>query len=226
MRCSRSLTRSRMTCRPLRGIDGFSLVLVEQYADRLDERGIDYLKRVRAAAQVMGRQIEDLLRLTRVSTERLRIQPLDLSTMAVEIMDDLAAGEPERDVEVVIPDGLSARGDPRYVRLVLENLLDNAWKFTAKQPYAKIVVGEVSVEGECAYYVSDNGAGFDETYASKLFHPFQRLHEQEDYPGTGIGLTSVQWIVKRHEGRVWAEGAPGQGATFYFTLPTQGPNHG
>ena len=203
---------------PLRPLDGFSKVLLEDYGDKLDDRGRDYLTRIRAAAGRMGQLIDDLLELSRVSRTDLRRRPLDLSELvkaiAGEIRDDGANG----DREVVCPAGLTDSGDPGLLRIVLENLLRNAWKFTRKQPRPRIEFGRLTAGNELAYFVRDNGVGFDSTYANKLFQPFQRLHGAE-FAGTGIGLAIVDRIIHRHGGRIWGESKDGQGATFFFTLP-------
>jgi PAS domain S-box-containing protein len=205
---------------PLRSIDGFSLALVEDYADRLDEAARDYLGRIRAAAQRMGELIDALLVLSRVTRAELRRAPLDLSSLAEAVAADLRQREPERPVEAQIAPGMRAEGDPSLVRNVLENLLGNAWKFTAGQAPARIEVGRLDGASEAlTFFVRDNGAGFDMAYADRLFGAFQRLHDQREFKGTGIGLATVQRIIIRHGGRVWAEGQPGAGATFYFTLP-------
>jgi signal transduction histidine kinase len=203
---------------PLRGIDGFSQALLEDHGDRLDASGKDALQRVRAASQRMAQLIDDLLKLSRVTRSELHREPVDLSALARTIVADLQKAQPDREVIVVIAEGLAANGDPRLLRAVLENLLANAWKFTAKQPRARIEFGMTRHDGGRAYFVRDDGAGFDMAYADKLFGAFQRLHASSDFPGTGIGLATVQRIVHRHGGRVWAEGAVGRGATFYFTL--------
>ena len=203
---------------PLRSIDGFSQILLEDYSDELDEEGKDYLSRVRAASQRMGRLIDDLLGLSRVTRSALRWEPVNLSTQAREIIADLCKREPERRVEVEVSDGLVAYGDARLLRVVLENLIGNAWKFTEKESEARIEFGVTRFTGAPAYYVSDNGAGFEMAYADKLFGAFQRLHGSEEFEGTGIGLATVQRVVHRHGGRIWAEGEVGRGATFFFTL--------
>jgi PAS domain S-box-containing protein len=203
---------------PLRAIDGFSQALIEDYADKLDAGGRDYASRVRNAAQRMGHLIDDLLKLARVTRAELAISDVDLSALAREIADALAKGEPGRQASFEIAPGLGARGDQRLLRIALENLLGNAWKFSAGARPARIEVGQVP-DGEARpFFVRDNGAGFDMTYAGKLFGAFQRLHDAREFPGTGIGLATVQRIVHKHGGRVWAESAPGRGATFYFTL--------
>jgi light-regulated signal transduction histidine kinase (bacteriophytochrome) len=170
----------------------------------------------------MAALIEDLLALSRVSRAEMRSQTIDVSALTRAIVANLQAAEPDRRVEVVIAAQLTCRGDRNLVAIVLENLLANAWKFTAKQEHARLEVGATQSGGEIAFYVRDNGAGFDMQYATKLFAPFQRLHAESDFPGTGVGLATVRRIVHRHGGRVWAESAPGQGATFYFTLTVAG----
>jgi PAS domain S-box-containing protein len=204
---------------PLRSIDGFSQALVEEYANTLDGQGHDYLQRIREAAHRMGELIDALLELSRVSRMELARAPIDLTAMAHRIAADLQRDEPSRQVDVVIAEGLTACGDTRLLSVALENLLGNAWKFSAKQPQARIEVGLLpQPDGGQAFFVRDNGAGFDMTYADKLFGPFQRLHRSQEFAGTGIGLATVQRIIHRHGGRVWAEGELGRGATFYFTL--------
>lgn len=203
---------------PLRSIDGFSQALLEDYAGRLDETGQNYLQRVRAATQRMAALIDDLLNLSRVTRSEMVIGTVDVSTLARQLAGELASGDPERKVDVVIAPGLEARADEGLLRVVLQNLIGNAWKFTSKRGDARIEVGMVAANGERAYYVRDNGAGFDMAYAPKLFGAFQRLHRATEFPGTGVGLATVQRIVHRHGGRVWAESAVNRGATFYFTL--------
>ncbi len=202
---------------PLRAIDGFSQALLEDYAEGLDETGRDYLQRVRAGARRMGRLIDDLLQLSRVNRIELRLQPVDLSAMAREIIEELRAGDPQRRVNVQIADDLQAIGDPNLLRMALLNLLGNAWKFTARTPAASIRFGR-DPDDAAVFLVQDNGAGFDMRHADKLFGAFQRLHRVSDFPGSGVGLATVQRIIHRHGGRVWAEAQPGQGATFRFTL--------
>jgi protein-histidine pros-kinase len=204
---------------PLRGIDGFSRTLAEEYAGQLDERGRNYLQRIRAATQRMGRLIDDLLELARLTRSEMRRVPVDVSALARAIADELRQTQPEREVEFVIAPGLQASADLTLLRVALMNLLGNAWKFTGKQPRARIEVGTMVQEGQPAFFVCDDGAGFDMAYADKLFGPFQRLHGQQEFAGTGIGLATVHRVVHRHGGRVWADSQPGRGATFYFTLP-------
>ncbi len=204
---------------PLRSIDGFSQALLEDYADRLDEEGRLFLQRIREASQRMGQLIDDLLKLSRLMRSALDYQPVDLSALVESIATDLQRGEPARPAEFVIAAGQTVLADPRLLRVALENLLGNAWKFTAKQPAARIEFGVgQGPDGAPAYFVRDNGAGFNMAYVGKLFGAFQRLHTPQEFPGTGIGLATVQRIIHQHGGRVWAEGETGQGATFYFTL--------
>lgn len=204
---------------PLRALDGFSQALLSDYQDQpLDDRGRDYLTRIRRASQRMGRLIDDLLDLSRISRTRMRSERVDLSALARAILAELAAGAPEREVEMVIGDGLLVEGDPSLIEIMLRNLLGNAWKFTAAKSRTRIEVGTTELEGDRVYYVRDDGAGFDMAYAGKLFGAFQRLHTEREFEGTGIGLATVKRIVTRHGGRIWADGAVGQGAAFYFTL--------
>jgi signal transduction histidine kinase len=204
---------------PLRGIDGFSQALLEDYADQLDKQGRNYLQRVRAASQRLEHIIDDMLILSRVTRREMRRKPVNLSTIAQEIAVELQANRPERQVSFAIAPELVVKADPSLMRLALENLLENAWKFTSKHATARIEVGVTVNNGERAYYVRDDGAGFNMAYVGKLFGAFQRLHPISDFGGTGIGLATVQRIILRHGGRVWAEGTEEQGATFYFTLP-------
>jgi PAS domain S-box-containing protein len=203
---------------PLRAIDGFSKVLLSRYAQSLDSQGQHYLERVRAGTQRMGQLIDDLLHLSRLSRADLQPGPVDLAELARQVLEQLREREPERRVDVALPERLPALGDARLLRVVLENLLQNAWKFTSKQPDAQISVGAQEQDGQTVYFVRDNGAGFDMAYAGKLFGPFQRLHDSSEFEGTGIGLATVQRIVHRHGGRAWARSAPGQGTTLFFTL--------
>jgi light-regulated signal transduction histidine kinase (bacteriophytochrome) len=203
---------------PLRTVDGFSHILLEDYAGALDETGRDYLQRVRRGCQRMGQLIDDLLRLSRVVRHEFRFEPVDLAVLARGIVEGLRLAEPQRTVEVVVAESLPARGDPGLLRAALENLIGNAWKFSSKVPAARIEFGAEPRDGRPVYFVRDNGAGFDMAYTGKLFGAFQRMHSQEEFPGTGVGLATVQRIVVRHGGRIWAESAVGRGATFYFTL--------
>ena len=203
---------------PLRAIDGFSHALLEDYADRFDETGRNYLERIRAATQRMGLLIDDLLSLSRISRVEMHKQNLNISALARSITSELRDTYPERHIEVGIEECLRVMADGGLVRVALENLLSNAWKFTSKRECAHIEFGMERREGVGAYFVRDDGAGFDPAYASRLFGAFQRLHTTCEFPGTGIGLATVQRIVARHGGRIWAESAVDRGATFYFTL--------
>jgi PAS domain S-box-containing protein len=203
---------------PLRAIDGFSLALLEEYREKLDSQGIQYLTRVRESSQFMGKLIDDLLGLSRVSRTPINRQTVDLSALASTIANSLRRGQATRKVEFVIADSQIADGDPVLLRTVLENLLGNAWKFTSEHASAKIEFGGASQDGRPVYFVRDDGVGFDMAYMDKLFTPFQRLHTKEKFEGTGIGLAAVKSIINRHGGRVWVEAAVERGATFYFTL--------
>ncbi|WP_051617182.1 sensor histidine kinase [Desulfonatronovibrio hydrogenovorans] len=204
---------------PLRSIDGFSQALLEDCHDQLDEQGRDYLHRVRRASQRMGWLIDDLLKLSRVSRAELKVSLVDLSRTAETIIENMVERHPDRKVTANVQPGLKVSGDQALLRVALENLLDNAWKFTTRTGEPAIDLGSTTRDGEQVFFVRDNGAGFDTTYADKLFTPFQRLHSPEDYPGTGIGLATVARIIRKHGGRIWAESEPDQGAVFYFTLP-------
>lgn len=207
---------------PLRSMDGFSQALLEDYAGQLDATGQDYLHRVRAASQRMGRLIDDMLKLSRLTRVELQRERVALSDMAQEIAAELQQTAPERRTGFTIAEGVVAIGDGRLLRIVLENLMGNAWKFTSKQAEATIEFGVTEGERGLAYFVRDNGAGFDMDYADRLFGAFQRLHSGSEFEGTGIGLATVQRIIHRHGGHAWAEGAVNQGATFYFTLAAEG----
>jgi signal transduction histidine kinase len=203
---------------PLRAIDGFSQALLEDLEGKLDADSAEHLARIRAATQRMAALIDDLLSLSRITRTDLVVKHVDLSAMARAVCDELAAAQPDRTVSLVVEDGLHAMGDARLLRQVLENVLGNAWKFTAKEAAPRVEFrGRTGAEGQ-VFLVKDNGAGFDPAYADRLFGVFQRLHASTDFPGTGVGLAIVDRIVKRHGGRIWAESAVGKGATFYFTL--------
>jgi light-regulated signal transduction histidine kinase (bacteriophytochrome) len=204
---------------PLRTLSGYSEALREDYGDRLDETGRWYTERIQAASERMGTLIDDLLLLARVSRAEMSLGPVDLSAEVAAIASELQAREPGRRVSFAIHDGVWVNADRTLIRTVLQNLVENAWKYSGKRDGATIEFGATAAEdaGVCCY-VRDNGAGFDPAFASKLFQPFQRLHAVTEFPGTGIGLASVRRIIERHGGRVWAEGAVGRGATFYFTL--------
>ncbi len=203
---------------PLRALDGFSEILAEDYAGVLDGEGLRHLARIRSAAQKMGQLIDALLALSRLSRQDLAFDAVDLSRLALRLGDHLRLADPGRHVELTVQPGCRAVTDAQLAEVLLGNLLDNAWKFTAGRDPAHILVGSLQADGETAFFVRDDGAGFDPAYAGKLFQPFQRLHAAEDYPGTGIGLASVRRIVSRLGGRCWAEGAVDGGATFFFTL--------
>jgi len=204
---------------PLRGIDGFSLALMEDYGEKLDGEAREHLRFLRESATQMAQLIDDLLALSRVTRAELRREPLDLSHMARTVLERLSFNDPKRQVETVVAEGLTAVGDPGLMRAVFDNLLGNAWKFTSRRRGARIEVGRTQAADGPAFFVRDNGAGFDMAYAGRLFGVFQRLHAATEFEGTGIGLATVQRVVNRHGGRVWAEAAVDQGATFYFTLP-------
>jgi PAS domain S-box-containing protein len=203
---------------PLRGIDGFSLALLEDYEEKLDAEGKDHLHRVRAATQRMGVLIDDLLNLSRVTRAEMKLQKVDLSAIGRSIGAELENSQPERRIEFHIQEGLEAHADPNLMRIALENLLGNAWKFTSKLKSARIEFGQTNDNASRVYFVRDNGAGFDSARAERLFGAFQRFHDRNDFPGTGVGLATVQRIIQRHGGRIWAESAVAKGATFYFTL--------
>jgi PAS domain S-box-containing protein len=203
---------------PLRSIDGFSQALLEDYGDVLEGTAKDYLERVRSSTQRMGQLIDDLLKLSRVVRSDMDRQRIDMAGLARNVVMQLRERYPESNVEFVINGDLCTYGDGRLLLAMLENLLGNAWKFTANREAARVELGETEREGRKVYYVKDNGAGFDDSYVHKLFEPFQRLHSVHEYEGTGVGLATVQRIIRRHGGEVWAEGKVNQGATVYFTL--------
>ncbi|UJS18355.1 MAG: PAS domain S-box protein [Candidatus Jettenia sp.] len=204
---------------PLRGIDGFSKALIEDYTDTLDEQGKNYLHRIRVASQRMGQLINDLLNLSRITRSEMRRKEVDLSAMVKTLALELREKQPERRIEFIVADELIANGDPQLLRIAMENLLNNAWKFTKTCMHAKIEFGFTRRNGNLVYFIRDNGAGFDMAYIDKLFAAFQRLHSSSEFEGTGIGLATVQRIIHRHGGQIWAEGEVNKGATFYFTLP-------
>ncbi|MDK9725045.1 MAG: PAS domain S-box protein [Sterolibacteriaceae bacterium MAG5] len=208
---------------PLRAIDGFSRLIEEDYADKLDDTGRGYFARVRSATQRMSQLIDDLLNLARITRATMNRQPTDLSALAADVLKELTEGEPGRRVEAEIAAGLVANVDPVLVRVVLDNLIGNAWKYSAKRDVARIAVGmetrQTAQGSERVFFVRDNGAGFDMAYADKLFRPFSRLHGTNEFAGTGIGLATVQRVIYRHGGRIWADAVVDGGASFYFTLP-------
>jgi len=207
---------------PLRTIDGFSLALQEDYSESLTDEGRDYIVRVRNGVQRMGMLIDSLLQLSRVTRTDLQTELVDLSQLAALVFNELQAGDPDRNVVFVAQPGVIVRGDPRLLRIALENLLGNAWKFTSKEPNARIEFGTMpgkgSFAGQTVYFIKDNGAGFDMQYVDRLFTAFQRLHGDRDFKGSGIGLATVLRIVRRHHGNIGAESEPGHGATFFFSL--------
>lgn len=204
---------------PLRAIDGFSRALIEDYGEYLDDQGRDYFDRIRRNIQRMGMLIDDLLRLSRVSRSEMHYVTVNLSTLVLEQVSELQVSEPNRQVDVVVAPDVLVSADATLMRVVISNLLQNAWKFTSHHPTARIEFGTTQVNGQLTYFVQDDGAGFDMAYANMLFGVFQRLHNTHEFPGTGIGLATVQRAIHRHGGRVWAEGQVEQGATIYFTLP-------
>lgn len=203
---------------PLRALDGFSAALLDEYLDRLDDQGRHYLDRIRSSAQRMGQLITDLLNLSRVGRRELIRDRVDVAALARAVATELLALEPGRRADLRIAEGMVARGDSHLLRIVLENLIGNALKFSSTRPDAVIEFGVETLGGERVYFVKDNGVGFDMAYVGKLFTPFQRLHSATEFPGTGIGLSLVHRIVRRHGGRVWAESSVGGGAAFFFTL--------
>ncbi|HKT70994.1 MAG TPA: PAS domain S-box protein, partial [Terriglobales bacterium] len=203
---------------PLRSIDGFSQILLEDYCDKVDQEGQDSLRRIRNASQNMAQLIDALLQLSRVMRSELRRESVDLSVLALSTAAMIQKADPARRVRFQVVNGLQASGDRRLLGVLLQNLLQNAWKFSARNSEPIVKFGSTQKDGKTAYYVRDNGIGFDMAYVNKLFTPFQRLHAKDQFEGTGIGLATVQRVIKRHGGKVWAEGAEGKGATFYFSL--------
>jgi PAS domain-containing protein len=203
---------------PLRSLDGFSSILLEDYSDKLDAQGKKYLNHIKSSAELMSRLIDDMLRLSRIGRAEMRFEKVNLSEMVRSIAEELRHTQPERNAEFVVQPDITAEGDKSLLKIMLYNLLENAWKYTAKVENSKIEFSANKLNGRVVYSIRDNGAGFDMTYADKLFKPFQRLHPNTDYQGTGIGLAIVQRIVNRHGGKAWAEGKVWAGATFYFTL--------
>jgi len=223
---------------PLRGIDGWSHALVEDYGDKLDGQGREFLAQVCSEAQRMGQLIDDMLQLSRLIRVEMLREPVDLSAIANGILARLREQNPRRKVETVIPSGINVVGDSELLQVAIQNLLENAWKFTGKTPQGRIEMGVMekwdgdggpdsahnpipsTVRSTPVFFIHDNGAGFDMAHTAKLFSPFQRMHRQSEFPGTGVGLASVQRIIHRHGGQIWTVAEPGKGATFYFTLPT------
>src|SRR5579863_3818246 len=203
---------------PLRAIDGFSQAVLQDCEDQLSDRGKEHLQRVRAATVRMGTLIDDLLNLSRITRTELRAEPVNISQLAHAIARDLRAADPGRRADFVIAQDLQAQADPHLIQVALQNLISNSWKFTSKQPHARIEIGLNNSNGKSEFYVADNGAGFDPAYADRLFGAFQRLHTASEFPGTGVGLATVQRIIHRHGGEIWAKSELDHGATFYFTL--------
>lgn len=203
---------------PLRAIDGFSRTVIKKYSDNLPNEGLEYLERVRAASQRMAMMIDDILALSRVSRAEMSHTDVDLTAQANVVFNELTGADPDRKATVIIAPGLVANGDPGMINQILENLLTNAWKFTSHKAETKIQFGEKIVDAKKTYFIKDNGAGFDTAYEDMLFKPFQRLHSVEEFAGSGIGLATVQRLIHKHGGKIWAEGEVGIGATFYFTL--------
>jgi len=203
---------------PLRSMSGFSQILQETAPAGLDDKSRHYLQRIHDASARMSSLIEDLLNLSRIGRSELTARPINLSQIAAEAAAAIRERHPTRDVQLEITPGMEVSADPRLLRIALENLLSNAWKYTSRSPQARVCVGTQPGESGPVYFVRDNGVGFDMKYADKLFVPFQRLHPESEFPGSGIGLVTVQRIVARHGGRIWAEAKPDEGATFYFTM--------
>lgn len=207
---------------PARSVIGFGEALLEEYGDRLDEPGLDYLARILRAGQRMTQLVDDLLQLSKVTRAPVRRIPVDVSVLAQAALDDLSTTEPDRSVEIDVQPGIIVPGDPQLLRLLVENLVANAWKYTRGSTPGRIDMGHYLREGRHHCYVRDNGTGFDPRHTGKLFQPFQRLHNDQEFEGSGIGLATVRRIVERHRGSVWAEGVLGQGATFWFSIPERG----
>jgi PAS domain S-box-containing protein len=205
---------------PLRSISGFSEIMLEDYEDNLDDQGKDYLHRICKAISKMSQLINDLLKLSRISRAEMKKEPVNISELTEEIITEYKKKEPTRTISIDVEPNIVADGDKNLLRIVLNNLIGNSWKFTKNQTNPKISFGKTKKEGNTVYYVQDNGAGFDEDYADKLFVPFQRLHDEQEFPGSGIGLPLVARIIHRHNGEIWANGEVGKGATFYFSLTT------
>jgi len=203
---------------PLRAINGFSQIILDDYSDKITPEVEVRLNRIRSASQQMGVLIEDLLKLSRVTRQAMDRKLVDMSEMAGDIVAELKETQPERIIQISITPGLICSADRRLLRVVLRNLIENAWKFTGKQKQTKIEFGVVQKNNQTTYFVRDNGCGFDMEYAENLFKPFQRLHSSEEFEGTGIGLVTVQRIIHRHDGQIWVEAQPDVGATFFFTL--------
>lgn len=203
---------------PLRTIHGFGQALLEDCEKQIDEQGKGYLLRIKKATENMNDLIEDMLKLSRINRTEMDVVKVNLSTIATAIMKELQSSQPPRNASIIIADRLEDSADPRLMRIMLENILGNAWKFTGKKGKTEIEFGQTCKDGKKVYFIRDNGAGFDMEHSKKMFAPFQRFHSMEEFPGTGIGLAIVNRIVSRHEGSVWVESLPGRGTTVYFTL--------
>jgi PAS domain S-box-containing protein len=205
---------------PLRGLDGFSQIILEDYQDKLDEEGKDYLQRIRAASKRMGLLIDALLRLSRITRADLKPEQINLSSLVSKITTELGSSGPKRQVSFIIQPNVTATGDQQLIKIVLENILGNAWKFTGRKKSTKIEFGtkQFANDKETVYFIKDDGVGFNMEYADKLFDAFQRLHSSDEFEGTGIGLATVNRIIQRHQGKIWAESKVNKGAVFYFTL--------
>jgi len=203
---------------PLRTINGFSEIVLQDYGDKLDNTGKEYLNRIKEATKRLTQLVDDMLKLFRIIKTEVNREDVNLSEMAQSIYDDLRQSQTNRSVEFIVAPKLLVNGDRQLLQILMRNLLENAWKYTSKCPNARIEVGFVTENGKKAYFVKDNGAGFEMKYADRLFLPFQRLHSDQEYAGNGIGLAIVQRVVQRHGGEVWTKAKVGQGATFYFTL--------
>jgi light-regulated signal transduction histidine kinase (bacteriophytochrome) len=203
---------------PLRSITGFAKILKEDYQGRLDTQGSDHLARIQNNSEKMEERIKALLHLTKISRQELERTQADLSRMASTIAYDLRVADSSRNVEIVIAEGLTAFADLSLIKIALSQLFENAWKFTSKTANPRVEFGTFEKDGTTVYYVRDNGAGFDQSFAEKLFLPFQRLHSEEEFEGTGIGLAVVERVIRRHGGKIWAEGKTNEGAAFFFTL--------
>jgi len=211
---------------PLDSLNGFSYLLLKQYGTNLDYHAHELIEHIRSSVKRMTELIDDLLNLSRVTTSAMHIEPVDLSATARAIMGELCHSEPARKLHFDTPPAEAAYGDPHFLRIVMENLLRNAWKYTSHHDEARVEFGQAHRNGRTAFFVRDDGSGFDPKSASRLFKPFQRLHSTDEFPGNGIGLATVKRIVQRHGGEVWAEGAVEKGATFYFTLGPERANPG
>jgi light-regulated signal transduction histidine kinase (bacteriophytochrome) len=203
---------------PLRTIKGFSDILLEDYGDKFDANGQEFMRRIKSGADKMNELIDDMLSLAKISRQEMNVEEIDLSAMVSAIIEELQQTEPQRSIETLIAQDIHGRADARLVNIVLSNLIGNAWKYSSKIPHAVIEFGTVEISGEKTYFIKDNGAGFDMTHAKRLFTPFQRLHSENEFPGTGIGLAIVSKVIQRHGGRIWPESEVGKGASFHFTL--------